>query len=315
MHDVLKVQRAETGKQSKFNATQVERIVRLVTTAVLVGLGEALSDGHSDDWQEGDQGLSLGNDYLDKVASAGSQNMFDFKMIDFARYSALPLLSSVIAFVAIWFIARSVPRKRKEKRAEEEVEEKKRKMPQPKSRAESAGSNEEFTTPLSEVLKKLKERRDELERTREEQIMKIEDFYNLKCRELKKTEDEVHHKMSELQEGYGCIEEAWARTKAFRNAMGKTYELMLKAEKMPRSGVKHLFDDVDTRSTVSARSEKGKKLEAAMLRAKELQAEINKEKEEKAQKEQKKKEQKAPGSQERREAGKGSCAAKREEKA
>ena len=60
--------------------------------------------------------------------------------------------------------------------------------------------------------------------------------------------------------------------------------------KMPRSGVKRLFEDVDARSTASIRSEKGKKLEAAMLRAKELRAKIDKEKEEKAQKEQKREE-------------------------
>ena len=50
----VKVQRAITSEQSKFDATQVERIVRLVFTAVLVGLGEALSDGRSDDWQGDD---------------------------------------------------------------------------------------------------------------------------------------------------------------------------------------------------------------------------------------------------------------------
>ena len=69
---------------------------------------------------------------------------------------------------------------------------------------------------------------------------------------------------------------------------------LLKAVKMPWSGLKHLFEDMDTRSTVSARSEKGRKLEAAMLRAKEIQAQLNKEKEEKSQKEKRKKKEVAP---------------------
>ena len=47
--DQTKVQRTKADKRSKFHATQIERIVRFVIMAVLVGLGEALSDGLNDE--------------------------------------------------------------------------------------------------------------------------------------------------------------------------------------------------------------------------------------------------------------------------
>ena len=71
----------------------------------------------------------------------------------------------------------------------------------------------------SEILKTLKDQRDELERAREE--FKIEDLYNAKCKEVKQAEENVRQEMQKLKEGYGCIQEALAGTKAFRDARAK----------------------------------------------------------------------------------------------
>ena len=50
-------------------------------------------------------------------------------------------------------------------------------------------------------------------------------------------------------------------TRSFRNIMKSVYELMLKAVKMT-TGLQHLFEDVDTKSTTSIRSEKEKRLDS-----------------------------------------------------
>ena len=67
-----------------------------------------------------------------------------------------------------------------------------------------------------------------------------------------------------LREGNGTFRKPLTGRKR-SGAMRRTYE------RMSSSGVKHLFEDLDARSTVGA--------EAAMMRAKEIQVHLNNKKE------------------------------------
>ena len=114
-----------------------------------------------------------------------------------------------------------------------------------------------------EVLQKLKEKKEEVAQQRVATLARVEEYYRLASNKLNEKEAEMVAKMKGLEEGYSCIEEALYATNLFKNIMKNIYKLMMKATNMV-SGLGHLFGDTDAKSTTSMRSEKEKRLEAAM---------------------------------------------------
>ena len=106
--DHEQVQRTEANKQSNFDATQIEQIV--VTTAVLVGLREALSDGLSDEMDEHEEGVKFGRTVGSESSSAGRSDMLEVIVI------TLGAMTLSIMFASARLANKPVGKKEKERR-------------------------------------------------------------------------------------------------------------------------------------------------------------------------------------------------------